>query len=166
MISKAGPKHALTNSCKPWPSESLCMLRNWLSLWCRKPGSAMSRIKPPKTASPVLSVCRSLVGQVGHGRLSWDKRKQVTTFATPVGVVFGLVPATNPTSTFIFKVLICLKGRNAVILSPSQRALGVSNQLGELIQTVLREQGAPPDLVQWISSKNSRTTTLEFMEHP
>jgi acetaldehyde dehydrogenase / alcohol dehydrogenase len=111
-------------------------------------------------------VCRSLVGHVGHGRLWWDKRKQVTALASPVGVVFGLVPATNPTSTFNFKVLICLKGRNAVILSPSQRALSVSNRLGELIQTVLRERGAPPDLVQWIRSKNSRSITLTFMEHP
>ncbi len=122
--------------------------------------------KTAKNRFASLDVCRSLVGQVGHGRLRWDKRKKITTFASPVGVVFGLVPATNPTSTFIFKVLVCLKGRNAVILSPSQRALGVSNQLGELIQAVLREQGAPPDLVQWIRSKNSRTTTLPFMEHP
>jgi acetaldehyde dehydrogenase / alcohol dehydrogenase len=111
-------------------------------------------------------VYRSLVGQVGHGRLSLDKRRKVTAFASPVGVVFGLIPATNPTSTFIFKVLICLKGRNAVILSPSQRASGVSNRLGELIQSVLREQGAPTDLVQWVSAKNSRTTALAFMQHP
>ena len=122
--------------------------------------------KTAKNRFASLDVCRSMVGHVGHGRLWLDKRRQVTALASPVGVVFGLVPATNPTSTFIFKVLICLKGRNAVILSPSQRALGVSNQLGELIQTVLREQGAPPDLVQWIRSKNSRTTTLAFMEHP
>jgi acetaldehyde dehydrogenase / alcohol dehydrogenase len=122
--------------------------------------------KTAKNRFASLDVCRSVVGHVGHGRLWWDKRRQVTALASPVGVVFGLVPATNPTSTFIFKVLICLKGRNAVILSPSQRALGVSNRLGELIQTVLREQGALPDLVQWIRSKNSRTTTLTFMEHP
>jgi acetaldehyde dehydrogenase/alcohol dehydrogenase len=122
--------------------------------------------KAAKNRFASLDVCRSLVGHVGHGRLWRDKRKQVTALASPVGVVFGLVPATNPTCTFIFKVLICLKGRNAVILSPSQRALGVSNRLGELIQTVLREQGAPPDLVQWIRSKHSRTTTLTFMEHP
>jgi acyl-CoA reductase-like NAD-dependent aldehyde dehydrogenase len=54
--------------------------------------------KTAKNRFASLDVCRSLVGQVGHGRLWWDKRKKVTTFASPVGVVFGLVPATNPTS--------------------------------------------------------------------
>lgn len=122
--------------------------------------------KTAKNRFASLEVYRSLVGQIGQGRLSLDKRGKVTALASPVGVVFGLVPATNPTSTFIFKVLICLKGRNAVILSPSQRALGVSNRLGELIQMVLREQSAPAQLVQWVRSKNSRTTAITFMEHP
>ncbi|HCF86079.1 MAG TPA: acetaldehyde dehydrogenase [Ktedonobacter sp.] len=122
--------------------------------------------KTAKNRFASLDVYRSLVGQIGQGRLSLDKRRKVTTLASPVGVVFGLVPATNPTSTFIFKVLICLKGRNAIILSPSQRASGVSNGLGELIQQVLREHGAPPQLVQWVQSKNSRTTAIAFMEHP
>lgn len=128
--------------------------------------------KTAKNRFASLDVYRSLVGQIGHGRLSRDKRRKVTTLASPVGVVFGLVPATNPTSTFIFKVLICLKGRNALILSPSQRASGVSNRLGELIQQVLRDQGAPPQLVQWVQplrsvqSENSRTTAISFMEHP
>ncbi|TMD60534.1 MAG: aldehyde dehydrogenase family protein [Chloroflexi bacterium] len=122
--------------------------------------------KTAKNRFASLDVCRSLVGQIGHGRLSSDKHRKVTTFASPVGVVFGLVPATNPTSTFIFKALICLKGRNAVILSPSQKASGASNLLGELIQAVLRERGAPADLVQWVRSKNSRSTAIAFMEHP
>ncbi len=122
--------------------------------------------KTAKNRFASLQVYRSLVGQVGQGQLSRDTRRKVTALASPMGVVLGLVPATNPTSTFIFKVLICLKGRNAVILSPSQRAHGVSNQLGELIQTVLREQGAPPGLVQWIPSNNSRATALASMEHP
>jgi acyl-CoA reductase-like NAD-dependent aldehyde dehydrogenase len=116
--------------------------------------------KTAKNRFASLDVCRSLVGQVGQGRLWWDKRKKITTLASPVGVVFGLVPATNPTSTFIFKVLICLKGRNAVILSPSQRALGVSNQLGELIQTVLREQGAPVMATWHIRSQNEHFVSV------
>ncbi|HLZ80395.1 MAG TPA: aldehyde dehydrogenase family protein [Ktedonobacteraceae bacterium] len=122
--------------------------------------------KTTKNCFASLDVYRSLVGRVGHGYLEIDRRHKVMTFASPVGVVFGLVPATNPTSTFIFKVLICLKGRNALILSPSQRAGSVSNQIGELVQRVLREQGASPDLVQWVSSKRSRDTARAFMEHP
>jgi len=112
-----------------------------------------------------LDVYHSLVGQVGQGRLWMDKRRKVTTLASSVGVVFGLVPATNPTSTFIFKVLICLKGRNAVILSPSRRALGVSTRLGMLVQEVLRAHDAPTDLVQWVRVSPSRATAIAFMEH-
>jgi acetaldehyde dehydrogenase / alcohol dehydrogenase len=55
--------------------------------------------KTAKNRFASLDVYRSLVGQVGHGRLSSDKYRKVTAFASPVGVVFGLVPATNPTST-------------------------------------------------------------------
>jgi acetaldehyde dehydrogenase / alcohol dehydrogenase len=61
---------------------------------------------------------------------------------------------------------VCLKGRNAVILSPSRLALGVSNAVGVLLQEVLRANDAPEDLVQWISARNSRKTTMAFMKHP
>jgi len=111
-------------------------------------------------------IYRSLEGRIGQGCLAIDRQRKVMTFASPVGVVFGLVPTPHPTSTFIFKVLIALKGRNALILSPSRRAQGVSNQVGALIQQVLREQGAPPDLVQWIDTTKSRSTASALMAHP
>ena len=52
-----------------------------------------------------------------QGPLSVDADRQVTEIASPVGVVFGVVPVTNPVATAIFKMLIALKGRNALILS-------------------------------------------------
>jgi acetaldehyde dehydrogenase / alcohol dehydrogenase len=129
-------------------------------------GMGNVRDKTIKNRFASMDIYRSLEGRIGHGRLAVDRRRKVMTFASPVGVVFGLVPATHPTATFIFKVLICLKGRNALILSPSRRASGVSNQMGELIQQVLREQGAPTDLVQWVDASRSRTTASAFMAHP
>ena len=129
-------------------------------------GMGNVRDKTAKNRFASLVIYRSLEGRVGHGCLAVDKRHQVMTFASPVGVVPGLVPATHPAATFIFKVLIALKGRNALILSPSQRAMGVSNQVGELVQQVLSEQGAPRALVQWVSSKKSRTTASALMAHP
>lgn len=113
-----------------------------------------------------LGIYHSLRGQLGQGRLQMDKQRKVVTLASPVGVVFGLVPVTNPTSTFIFKVLICLKGRNAVILSPSRRALGVCTRLGRLVQDVLRAHDAPVDLVQWVGANPSQAMALAFMQHP
>ena len=58
--------------------------------------------------------------------------------ASPMGVIVGLVPATHPVATFIFKALIAIKGRNAIILSPSRRAHRVSQQVGVMIREALR----------------------------
>src|SRR5262249_2913741 len=86
--------------------------------------------------------------------------------ASPVGVVFGLVPKTNPVSTFVFKVLIALKSRNALILSCHRDAQQVGDQTGRLIAAVLLRHGAPADLVQWIRGRVDRQITQQFMQHP
>jgi acyl-CoA reductase-like NAD-dependent aldehyde dehydrogenase len=83
-----------------------------------------------------------------------------------MGVVFGIVPLTNPVSTFVFKTLICLKARNALIVSCHHNALGVGNRTGEIIQAVLQQHGAPVDLVQWVRQRGSRRKTMMFMKHP
>jgi acetaldehyde dehydrogenase/alcohol dehydrogenase len=72
---------------------------------------------------------------------------------------------TNPVPTLAFKTLICLKTRNALIASSHRKALAVGNQAGELIQVVLREHGAPADLVQWIRERTSREKTFMLMRH-
>jgi acyl-CoA reductase-like NAD-dependent aldehyde dehydrogenase len=64
-----------------------------------------------------------------------------------------------------FKTLICLKSRNALILSCHRGALPVGNQAGEIIQAVLKQHGAPVDLVQWIKERTSRRLTSMFMAH-
>jgi acyl-CoA reductase-like NAD-dependent aldehyde dehydrogenase len=89
----------------------------------------------------------------------------VTEIAGPMGVILGLVPVTNPVSTLIYKTLICLKSRNALIASVHQSALGVGHRTAGYIQAVLREQGAPADLLQCIR-RTSRRRTAMFMHHP
>ena len=113
-----------------------------------------------------LGVWNSLKGQPAAGLLRSDDRRRVSEIASPMGVVFGLVPLTNPVSTFVFKVLICLKARNAVILSVHRNALGVGNQTGDIILSVLKKHGAPADLVQWVRERGGRKKTLMFMKHP
>lgn len=113
-----------------------------------------------------LGVYNELAGHKATGQIALDSDLQVAQVANPVGVIFGLVPMTNPTSTFAFKALICIKARNAVILSPSQQAVNCSSRVGELLQGVLRDHGAPEDLVQWIRVGNSRKTASMFMTHP
>jgi acetaldehyde dehydrogenase / alcohol dehydrogenase len=112
-----------------------------------------------------LGIYEQLVGRIGYGALSFDSQRQVAEVASPVGIVVGLVPATHPVATFIFKTLIAIKARNAIILSPSRRAQQVSNQVGALIQQVLRTHRAPADLVQWVQARSSRQTSTALMQH-
>ena len=96
--------------------------------------------KTLKNAVASTGVYAQLAGQIGHGEIGFDSERQVAEIASPVGVVVGLVPATHPVATFIFKALIAIKGRNAIILSPSRRAQQVSQQVGRLIQQALARQ--------------------------
>ena len=124
------------------------------------------RDKTIKNAVASLGIYAQLAGQRGHGQISFDSERQIAEIASPVGVVVGLVPATHPVATFIFKVLVALKGRNAIILKPpSAGATGVAGGLGGLIQQVLRDEGAPVDLVQWTSVGSSRQTSAALIGH-
>jgi acyl-CoA reductase-like NAD-dependent aldehyde dehydrogenase len=124
---------------------------------------------PDKTCKNVLAsmgVYRSLVGQPASGVISVDEERRVSEIASPAGIVVGLIPATNPAATAIFKTLIAVKGRNALILSFPRGIREVGPQIGTVIQDALRQAGAPPDLVQWIKHGHSRRKTEILMGHP
>lgn len=122
--------------------------------------------KEAKIQIGAVDVLRSIQGRPGAGALGFDPEQKILRIAAPVGVVFGLVPLTNPVSTFVFKALICLKARNAVILSCHRSALGVGTRIGSIIQHTLETHGAPVDLVQWVRERSSRRKTASFMAHP
>jgi acyl-CoA reductase-like NAD-dependent aldehyde dehydrogenase len=109
---------------------------------------------------------RNLQGRQAAGVQRVDTDAHVTEIACPVGVVFGMVPLTNPIPTMLFKTLICLKSRNAVILSCHRKAQALADRVGALIHDVLREHGADPNLVQWVRQRTSRVSTAAFMTHP
>jgi acetaldehyde dehydrogenase / alcohol dehydrogenase len=122
--------------------------------------------KTMKNRVASMGVLQSFQGKRGMGLLEGNgDNRNVIEIASPVGIIFGLVPATNPTSTFIFKTLIAIKSRNAIILSPNRRAASVSVRTGELIREVLRQYGAPEALVQWVDARADRKLTITFMSH-
>jgi len=127
-------------------------------------GNVADKVAKNRIAS--MGVFQSLAGKTGSGPLSTDEGRKVTEIASPVGVVFGIIPVTNPVATAIFKALIGIKARNALILSFHHACLGVGNATGEIIRGVLEENGAPGDLVQWIKKRGSRRTTARYMRHP
>jgi len=111
-----------------------------------------------------LEVNRALQGRPGIGPRPPDDRG-VTEIASPMGVVLGLIPMTNPVATLVFKTLICLKARNALIVSHHPAAAGVGARTVALVAAVLAEHGAPVDLLQSVE-RASRTRTAMFMRHP
>ncbi len=113
-----------------------------------------------------LGVRRSLRTQPGFGPISTDPMTGVAELAAPVGVVFGLIPLTSPVATAIFKTLICLKSRNALILSFHRSTRALADTVGGLLRETLVAHGAPPDLIQWVKGRNSRRTTAAYFHHP
>ncbi|MFC2043894.1 aldehyde dehydrogenase family protein [Chloroflexota bacterium] len=113
-----------------------------------------------------LDVYKTISGHSAAGFMGTNTQNQVTEIASPVGVVLGLIPVTNPVPTLVFKTLITLKGRNALILSCHRNALDVGCRACDIIRGVLKRHGAPKDLVQSIRQRSSRQKTMMFMNHP
>ena len=86
------------------------------------------------------------------GVIERDEASGYTRIAEPVGVAAAIVPTTNPTSTAIFKALICLKTRNGLILSPHPRAKGCTIAAAKIVLQAAVEAGAPADIIGWIEA--------------
>ncbi|CAM3653544.1 Aldehyde-alcohol dehydrogenase [Vibrio aerogenes CECT 7868] len=84
------------------------------------------------------------------GVLDEDENMGTMTIAEPVGIICGIVPTTNPTSTAIFKSLISLKTRNGIIFSPHPRAKNSTNDAAKLVLEAAIAAGAPKDIIGWI----------------
>ena len=121
--------------------------------------------KADKNRFASLDVARSLVGKPGVGIIGGG-RAPLTKIADPMGVVLGLIPMTNPVSTLVFKALICIKARNALIASSHPDAADVGAATTGLLHEVLRRHGAPTDLVQEVPWRPTRATTAALMRHP
>jgi acetaldehyde dehydrogenase/alcohol dehydrogenase len=119
--------------------------------------------KTTKTRFASLGVYRYLAGQPASGVISRDRATGVTEIAAPIGVVLGILPVTNPVATLVFKALITLKGRNAIIISPRDAAADVCGHATRLIRRVLGDHGAPPDLLQCLPARPGRELTEQLM---
>lgn len=92
------------------------------------------------------------------GVISQDKEAGFTVVAEPIGVVAAIIPTTNPTSTVIFKVLLSLKTRNAVFISPHPRAKKSIVYTTKLLHDAAVEAGAPKNLVACIDEPSLELT--------
>ena len=99
------------------------------------------------------------------GIISENELTGIVEIAQPLGPVFAVIPVTNPTSTTIYKILICLKTRNPIIISPHSRAVQCCKETADICYKAAIEAGAPDDCIQ-IITEHSRDLTHAVMSHP
>lgn len=99
------------------------------------------------------------------GILEEDKDNGLIKMAEPLGVIAGVVPTTNPTSTAIFKTLIALKTRNGIIFSPHPRAKKSTVEAARIMLEEAVKAGAPENIIGWIDEP-SILRTQYLMQHP
>ncbi|MGB4406817.1 MAG: bifunctional acetaldehyde-CoA/alcohol dehydrogenase [Sphaerochaeta sp.] len=99
------------------------------------------------------------------GIIESDKAFGIQKIAEPKGLICGIIPTTNPTSTAIFKSLISLKTRNAIIFSPHPRAKKCTCEAARIILEAAVKAGAPQDIIGWIEEPSIAKTDY-LMKNP
>lgn len=98
------------------------------------------------------------------GVLERDEANGYVRIAEPIGVAAAIIPTTNPTSTAIFKILIALKTRNGIILSPHPRAKNCTVETAKLLLRAAEDAGAPKGIIGWISAPSVALSALLMRE--
>jgi len=98
------------------------------------------------------------------GVIREDLEHMVVEVAKPLGPVFAITPITNPTSTALFKILICLKTRNPIIIRPHGAAKSCTTEAAKICYEAAIEAGAPENCIQWVR-RSTNEETLEMMGH-
>jgi len=98
------------------------------------------------------------------GVIEEDKAYGIMKIAEPVGVIAAVIPTTNPTSTAIFKTLLCLKTRNGIIISPHPRAKNSTIAAARIVLEAAVAAGAPEGIIDWIDVPSLELTTTVMRE--
>ena len=98
------------------------------------------------------------------GVIEEDKAYGFKKIAEPIGLISAVIPTTNPTSTAIFKTLICLKTRNGVIISPHPRAKKSTIAAAKIVYEAAVQAGAPEGIIGWIDVPSLEMTNLLMTE--
>ena len=113
-------------------------------------------------ATKNLFACEYVVNNMRHlktvGVISEDDVTGITEIADPVGVICGITPTTNPTSTAIFKSLIALKTRNPIVFAFHPSAQQSSAHAAKIVYDAAVAAGAPENCIQWIEKPSMEST--------
>ena len=98
------------------------------------------------------------------GVIDENEEEGSMTVAEPIGIIAGVTPVTNPTSTTMFKSLIAIKGRNSIIFSFHPSAQNCSREAAQILRNAAIKAGAPKDCIQWIEEPSLQASN-ELMNH-
>lgn len=98
------------------------------------------------------------------GVIKEDTQNKIIEFAAPVGVIMGIIPSTNPTSTTIYKALIALKSGNGIVFSPHPNAARSTFAAAQVVHDAAVKAGAPEGIIGCVT-KTTMAATEELMKH-
>ena len=128
-------------------------------------GFGVAADKEIKNRFAALTLYEAIKDQKTVGVLAENKEQRTIDIGVPVGVVAALVPSTNPTSTVIYKSMICLKAGSPVVFSPHPSALKCILETVDVVRRAAEGAGAPPDAVSSLTTPTLEATKT-LMEHP
>src|SRR6516225_8086794 len=134
-------------------------------LACEETGYGTVEHKTLKNLFCADDVYRAIRPMKTVGIVNEDKEKKVFEVASPIGVIAAIIPSTNPTSTTIYKALIALKGRNAIVFSPHPSAARCIGETSRLVADAAERAGAPKGVICCMKAATMEGTQ-ELMRHP
>jgi acetaldehyde dehydrogenase (acetylating) len=134
-------------------------------LACEETGFGNPADKAVKNRFASLGVMDAMRGMTVVGTLSEDPAKKTVDIGVPVGVIAGIVPSTNPTSTIFYKSLIALKSGNAIVFSPHPNALRCTTKAVDLVMAAAKSAGCPEGAISCLPEPTMDAID-ELMHHP
>ncbi len=133
-------------------------------LACEETGFGVPEDKKKKNEFSTMRVWESIKDLRSVGVIREDQEHKIIEIAEPMGVVAALIPSTNPTSTVMFKAIISLKGRNAIVASPHPKAVRCTMEAAHVLSTAAESVGAPHGLIQCLNLPTNESTNA-LMKH-
>lgn len=152
---------AITEAISRAGSENAAMLGK---MACEETGFGNAKDKEAKNRFAAERVYQAISGMKTVGILREDRERRVWDVGVPVGVIAGIVPSTNPTSTVIYKAMIALKAGSPIVFSPHPHAVKCTVKAAELIARAAETAGCPKGAVGCISTP-TMSAVQELMRH-
>ena len=145
-------------------AEAAVHARRLADMAVEETGFGIPADKEVKNRFAALTLYEAIKDERTRGVLAEDQEKRTIDIGVPVGIVAGLVPSTNPTSTVIYKAMICMKAGNPIIFSPHPSAVNCILETVNVVRRAAESAGAPAGAVSCITIPTLEATQA-LMKH-